>query len=472
MSIDLKNLTIKKAHEALMRGDFTAVQLAEAYLDEIEKKNQELNVYLEVFGDVLEQAKEADEKIKAGQAGALAGIPMAIKDNFLIKGRKVSAASKILEGYRATYDATVIERIKRAGAVFLGRANMDEFAMGTSTEHSAFGPTKNPHDTERVSGGTSGGSAAAVAANMALAALGSDTGGSVRQPSSFCGVVGLKPTYGAVSRSGLIAMTSSFDVVGTVTKTADDAQILFDCLKGRDPLDSTSIEPSVNKTHETKTKMKIGVPWSFIEREGIDADVLESFKQSMKKLEKEGVEIQEVSVPSLEYALPAYYIIVPAEVSTNLARFDGVKYGARVSGDNILGDYLKTRSLFGAEARRRMLIGAYVLSSGYYDAYYRKATEVREKIRQDVVAVFEKNGIDCLAFPTTPTPAFKIGEKSQNPLELYLADIFTVSANIAGIPAISVPSGFVEREGKNMPLGLQFMAPHGREDVLFEVAKK
>lgn len=472
MAIDLKTLTIKKAHESMVRGDFTAVELASAYLKSIEAKNKKLNVYLEVFDDVIEQAKVADESIKKGDSTVLTGIPLGVKDNILIKGRRVSAASKILEGYVATYNATAIKKLKDAGVVFLGRTNCDEFAMGTSTEHSAFGVTHNPFDTERVSGGTSGGSAAAVAADMALAALGSDTGGSIRQPASFCGVVGFKPTYGAVSRSGLIAMTSSCDVIGPIAKTIEDAEILFDCVKGLDSLDSTSVElPTTNYKLPT-TPVRIGVPWEFIEREGIDADVLENFKESLNLLEKSGAKVKAITLPSIEYSLPVYYVVVPAEVSTNLSRFDGVKYGARDEGDNLLADYLHTRARFGKEARRRILLGTYVLSSGYYDAYYRKATDLRRHIRQEVSEIFEKGGIDCLAFPTSPTPAFKIGEKSKNPLELYLADIFTVTANIVGIPAISLPSGFVKRDDKQLPLGFQLMTAHGNDTLLLQLGKK
>lgn len=470
--INLTELTIVTAHKHLIAGDFSAVELAEAYLAEIEKKNPELNAYLEVFSDVREQAKAADARIKAGTAETLTGIPIAVKDNILIEGRTVTAASKILEGYVAPYDATAIKKLKAAGVVFLGRTNMDEFAMGTSTENSAFGPTKNPHDLARVPGGTSGGSAAAVAANMALAALGSDTGGSVRQPASLCGVVGFKPTYGAVSRSGLIAMTSSFDVIGALGKRVEDTECLFSVIRGHDPLDSTSFpEGFYQRNVPKRAPATIGVPFQFIEGGGIDADVLRNFKDSLKQLEATGMVVRDVALPFIKYALPVYYIICPAEVSTNLARFDGVKYGVHKSGPSLLGDYVATRSLFGMEARRRILLGAYVLSSGYYDAYYRRANELRACLRSDFSEIFDREGINILATPTSPTPAFLIGEKSNDPLALYLADIFTVTANIVGIPAISIPSGFVERDGKKLPLGLQLMAAQGREDMLFETGK-
>ncbi|MCR4311514.1 MAG: Asp-tRNA(Asn)/Glu-tRNA(Gln) amidotransferase subunit GatA [Candidatus Taylorbacteria bacterium] len=471
MHIDLTKLTIETAHEHLMKGDFTAVELAKAYLDEIGKKNKELNAYLEVFDDVLEQAALADTKIKEGKAQMLTGIPLGVKDNILIKGRHASAASKILEGYVASYDATAIQKLKEAGAVFLGRTNMDEFAMGSSTETSAYGISKNPLDPTRVPGGSSGGSAVVVASHMALAALGSDTAGSVRQPASFCGVVGFKPTYGGVSRHGLMAMGSSLDVIGTITKNISDARHLFSVIKGRDALDSTSIDIDMKSSKKRSGPLRVGVPKGFV-GEGVDADVLENFKQSLERLKKNGAEIKEIELTLLPYSLPVYYTIIPAEVSTNLARFDGVKYGAYESGDTLLADYFKTRARFGPEARRRIFLGAYVLSAGYADAYYRKAITVREMVRKEMFGAFEgEQGVDIIATPTVPTPAFKIGEKIADPISMYLADIFTVIANIAGIPAISIPSGFVERDGVQLPLGLQFMAPAGGEQLFFEIEK-
>jgi len=464
--IDLASLTIQKAHDALVNGAYSAVEIAEAYLEKIEAKNKELNAYLEVFADVREQAKEADKRIKAGKSDMLTGIPIAVKDNILIKGRCVSAASKILEGYIAPYDATAIRKLSDAGAVFLGRTNCDEFAMGGSTENSAYGVTRNPHDMNRVSGGSSGGSAAAVAADLALAALGSDTGGSVRQPASFCGVVGFKPSYGAVSRSGLIAMGSSLDCIGPIAKTVEDAKILFNAIKGKDPLDSTSREMEHGTGNREHRRLRIGVPRQFVEREGIDAEVLKNFNESLERLKKTGAQIIDIDLPDVQYALACYYIIMPAEASTNLARFDGVKYGLHRSGDALLGDYLKTRGAgFGAEARRRIIIGTYVLSAGYYDAYYSKALAARGRIRETFTEAFET--VDIVATPTAPTPAWKIGEKT-DPLSVYLADIFTVTANIAGIPAISIPSGETK---SGLPLGLQLMAAYGREDVLFAAGK-
>ncbi len=474
--IDLKELTITKAHEHLVNGDFSAVGLAEAYLAEIEKQNPKLNAYLEVFDDVRKQAKEADKKIKAGKTELLTGIPLAIKDNILIQGRRVGAASKILEGYVAPYDATAIKKLKNAGAVFLGRTNCDEFAMGSSTENSAYGVTKNLHDACRVAGGSSGGSAAAVAADLALSALGSDTGGSVRQPASFCGVVGFKPTYGAVSRYGLIAMGSSLDCIGPLAKTVEDVEIVFDAIKGSDPMDSTSIDLKIRNSKFPARRsigaggeirnLQIGVPRSFVEREGIDAEVLKDFNESLERLQKSGAKIVDVELPDVKYALPCYYIIMPAEASTNLARFDGVKYGLHKDGANLLGDYFKTRGAgFGPEPRRRILLGTYVLSAGYYDAYYGKAVAVRRRIAAMFAETFKQ--VDVIATPTSPAPAWRIGEKT-DPLSAYLADIFTVTANIAGIPAISLPSG---KTKSGLPLGLQIMAAHGREDVLFAAGK-
>lgn len=465
MSIDLAALTIKKAHDALVNGEFSAVELAETYLAEVGKKNKDLNAYLEVFPDVREQAKKADKKIKAGKATVLTGIPLAIKDNILIEGRRVGAASKILEGYVAPYDATVMRKLKDAGAVFLGRTNCDEFAMGGSTENSAYGVTRNPHDISRVSGGSSGGSAAAVASGMALSALGSDTGGSVREPASFCGVVGFKPTYGAVSRSGLIAMGSSLDCIGPIAKTVEDAKIIFDCIKGRDPSDSTSIDVNTKRFTLNANRFTIGVPRGFVGN-GVDADVLANFNDSLERLRTAGAKVIDIEMQNIENALACYYIIMPAEASTNLARFDGVKYGLRRDGANLFGDYLATRGAgFGPEVRRRILIGTFVLSSGYYDAYYTKAVAARERIRAEFAEIFKT--VDIVATPTAPTPAWKVGEKS-DPLSVYLADIFTVTANIAGIPAISLPSG---RTKLGLPLGLQLMAARGRDDTVFAAGK-
>jgi aspartyl-tRNA(Asn)/glutamyl-tRNA(Gln) amidotransferase subunit A len=472
--IDLKNLTIKRAHEAMINGEYTALDLATVYLENIKNKNPEIHAYLEVFTDVLDQAKEADQRISENKnVTLLTGIPIAVKDNILIKGRIVSSASKILENYHATYDATVIKKLKEAGAVFLGRTNMDEFAMGGSTENSAYGVTRNPHDLGRVAGGSSGGSSAAVAGDMALLALGSDTGGSIRQPASFCGVVGLKSTYGAVSRYGVMAMGSSFDQIGPFAKTAEDAKILFDCISGFDPLDSTSRggETLNQEKGLSSAPIIIGIPKEAMRMEGLDPEMIENFNIQIEKLKKLGCEIKEVSLPNLTYSLAVYYTLIPAEVSSNLARFDGVRYGLRVDSKDMIDDYFKTRQVgFGAEVKRRIILGTYILSSGYYDAYYNKANIVRNLIREDYQKVFQE--VDIIVTPTTPGPAFRVGEKINDPLSLYLEDIYTVPANLAGIPAISIPAGIKKINDKSMPLGLQFLANNGREDLLFNLASR
>lgn len=467
--IDLKTLTISKTHEHFLKKDFSARELVQEYLKNIEQKNKEINAYLEVFDDVLEQADVAEKMIREGKATELTGIPFAVKDNILIKGRRAGAASKILEGYIAPYDATVIEKLKSQGAIFLGRTNMDEFAMGGSTENSGYGVVRNPHDTGRVAGGSSGGSVASVASDMSLCALGSDTGGSVREPSAFCGVVGFKPTYGGVSRHGLMAMGSSLDVIGPITKNVTDAEIVFNIIKGQDKMDSTTRKVESYKVESYKVK-KIGVPFHVLEQDGIDESVRKNFEESLQKLKSLGYEIVDIKLPNISYSLAVYYIIMPAEVSSNMARFDGVKYGLHLDGKNLLDDYKQTRREgFGPEVRRRILIGTYVLSTGYYDAYYNKASILRQKISNEFKEAFK--GVDAIALPTAPFPAFKIGEKASDPLSMYLADIFTVTANIVGIPAISIPSGTTSVDGKDLPLGLQLMASHTREDILFKISK-
>lgn len=469
--IDAKNLTITEARKALSEKKFTAVELAEAYVKNIEVKNDEVNAYLEVFSDWREQAEKAQAKIDAGEEGELLGIPLAIKDNVLIHGKIVSASSKMLENYVASYDATLIKKLKEAGVVFLGRTNMDEFAMGGSTENSAFGPTKNPVDTDRVPGGSSGGSAAAVAMDGALAAIGTDTGGSIRQPASFCGLVGLKPTYGAVSRSGLIAMGSSLDQAGPLTKKVADAEIIHKVIAGKDPLDSTSIDADFYAKKPLKgDKPVIGVPRELLDTDGIDAEVKTELEKTIEDLKSKGYEVKDVSLPNIGYSLAVYYILMPAEVSSNLARFDGVRYGLHVDGDNLTEDYFKSRGAgFGKEVRRRIILGTYVLSAGYADEYYYKAKAMRDLIRDDFVKAFET--VDVILTPTAPTPAFKIGEKTNDPMAMYLEDIFTVTANITGMPAISIPTGSVNVEGKDLPVGMQLQADFGREDTLFFVGK-
>ncbi len=468
--IDLHNLTIVKARKSLDSGEFTAVELAQTYLDSIKEKNGEIFAYLEVFDDVLEQAKRADEMIKSGKIRTMTGIPVAIKDNMLIEGKESTSASKILKGHIGTYDATVIAKLKSDGAVFLGRTNMDEFAMGSSTETSAYGKTKNPRDTARVPGGSSGGSAAAVASDMALAALGSDTGGSIRQPAAFCGIVGMKPSYGAVSRFGLMAMASSLDQIGPFTKTVEDAELVFEAIRGCDPMDSTTIPENIVPKISAGKKIKIGIPRDFLSMKGLDPRVLENFEETIKKLEGKGYEIIDVSLPYMKYSLATYYIIMPAEVSSNLARFDGIRFGLSVQGSDVSDSYKKTRAQgFGEEVRRRILLGAYVLSAGYADAYYRNALKARKLIRKDFERIFKE--VDLIATPTTPSPAFKLGEKMNDPLQMYLADIFTVPANMAELPAISVPCGTVNEEGKELPLGLHLIAPYFDEDVMFKTGR-
>ena len=501
MKIDLKGLTITKAHEHLENGDFTAVELAQAYLDVIKSKNKDIHAYLEVFDDALDGAEKADQKIKESRAKKqdfpmLMGIPMAIKDNILIKGHIASSASKMLEKYNATYNATVISKLQASGSVFLGRTNMDEFAMGGSTENSAYGPTHNPHDLSRVPGGTSGGSAAAVAADMALAALGSDTGGSIRQPSSFCGVVGLKPTYGAVSRYGLMAAVSSFDQIGPITKTVSDAEIIFNDIHGKDVKDGTTLENpkseilnprqilnskfKIQNSSFTSKKPVVGIPRKFLSMGGIDPAVKASFDASEEKLKSLGYEIRDIDLPNNQYALPVYYILNFAEVSSNMARYDGMRYGLHVNGKDGIEDYFKTRRAgLGREVIRRILLGTYVLSAGYYDAYYNRANAVRRMITDDFTEAFKS--VDLIATPVAPSPAFKIGEKASDPMAMYLEDIFTVTANLTGLPAISVPCGVVEprsnlgatdRGPTSLPIGLQLTARHGDEMTLFEAGKE
>ncbi len=459
----LADLTIAEASKLLAAGEITAVDLARACLANVEARNKELNVYLEVFDDVVAQAEAADARRAAGESNPLLGIPLAIKDNILIEGRVASAASKMLEHYVATYDATVIKKLKEAGAVFVGRTNMDEFALGGSTENSAFGVTRNPHDPTRVAGGTSGGSAAAVASGMALGALGTDTGGSVRNPASFCGVVGLKPTYGLVSRFGLIAAASSFDQCGPLAKTVEDAQILYGAIAGRDELDSTSVDPAIYPK-KTITK-KIGVPRALISQ-GLDEGVRAAFDAKLGELRAKGYEIADVDMPSLSYALAAYYIINFAEVSANLARFDGVRYGLSKKGESLFEDYAKSKAEgFGPETRRRIMLGTYVLSSGYYDAYYGRAGAAREALRKEFESVLK--GHDAIAMPTMPMLAWKIGEKS-DPVSAYLADIFTVTANLTGNPAISVPIGSIGA----LPVGMQLVGAHGDEEGILALGKE
>lgn len=470
----LNEMTIVEAARALRASNITVRALWDACATVAKEKNPEINAFLEIFEADDSAISAAQERINSGASSApmLCGIPLAIKDNILIEGKIASAASRMLENYKATYDATVIKKLKEAGALFIGRTNMDEFAMGSSTEHSAFGPTKNPHDISRVPGGSSGGSAAAVAAHMCIAALGSDTGGSVRQPAAFTGIVGLKPTYGTVSRSGLIALGSSLDQIGPLTKSVADAKILYDVIRGIDPLDSTTIPDGLYKTHDAKSRMRIGVPRLLL-KQGLDKEMLERFEAMLESLKGDGYEVVDVELPMSTHALAAYYVIMPAEVSTNLARLDGMRYGLAKRGETLLDDYILSRTEgFGEETRRRILLGTFVLSSGYIDAYYKKADSARDVLRAEYKEAFES--CDVIAYPTTLSPAFKFGDKS-DPLAMYLEDIFTVTANLTGMPAISVPMGFVERDGNppagGLPVGIHFTAPHKAEELLFSLGE-
>ena len=473
--MNLKELTIKQAHEFLENREVSSVELTKEFLKDIREKDEDIHAFLSLAEEeAIEQAKKVDERIAKGElVEILAGIPAAIKDNILIRGAKATAASKILENYIAPYDATVIKKLKEEEAVFIGKTNMDEFAMGSSTENSGFGPTKNPVDLKRVPGGSSGGSAAAVKVGFCVYALGSDTGGSIRQPASFCGVVGFKPSYGAVSRHGLIAMASSLDQIGPITKNVDDAAIIFEAIRGGDELDSTSVHREWEDFSNPIDieEIKIGVPREYFTH-GLDKDIEKNIRAVIAKLEKEGVKIKEISLPYSEWALAAYYIIMPAEVSANLARFDGMKYGfseiknSKLKIQNLLDVYLKSRGEgFGDEVRRRIMLGTYILSAGYYDAYYKKAQKVRRLIKAEFDNVFKS--VDIILTPTTPSTAFKFGEKTSDPLSMYLADIYTVSVNLAGAPAISLPCG----EANGLPVGLQLIGKNFEDVKLLQIAK-
>ena len=447
-----------------------------AYIDEvlavITNTDPDIHAFLEVYADdARAQAKQATEIFAkdGAQAPALLGIPVALKNNILVAGKKATAASKILEQYIATYDATIVARLKVAGAIIIGATNMDEFAMGGSTENSAFGPTKNPLDLTRVPGGSSGGSAAAVAMGAVPVAIGTDTGGSVRQPASYCGVVGFKPTYGAVSRYGLVAMGSSLDQAGPLTNTVADAELLHSIMSGLDAHDATTIAPDTYPAVPVKDQYTFGVPRGFM-AQGVDPDVLSLFEAKLDELKSLGHTVVDIELPMFEAGLAAYYIVMPAEVSSNLARFDGVRYGLSIDGPDLLAVYENSRAAgFGAEVKRRILLGTYVLSSGYYDAFYGKAELVRTKMREELHTVFAT--IDSIITPTAPTPAFTLGSQS-DPLSMYSQDIFTVPVNLTGVPALSVPMGTVERDGKALPVGVQYIGPHGGDARLFDIGKR
>jgi len=463
-------MSIQSASKGLRNKEFKAIELVDDCFKSINKNEKDINAFLSLFEkEAKDRAKEVDEKISRGDSlDLLEGIPIAVKDNILYADHICTAGSKILENYKAAYDATVVKKLKEAGTIIVGKTNLDEFAMGSSTEHSAFKKTKNPWDFERVPGGSSGGSAAAVAADMCLGALGSETGGSVRQPSSFCGTVGIKPTYGRVSRYGLIAMASSFDQVGAIGGNTQDAAWILRAIEGIDPKDSTSmkIDPVATEFPDKDLKgLRIGIPKEFI-KEDLDSEVRGRIDDAIKKLEELGAEIIDIELPHIKYGLAVYYILMPSEVSSNLARFDGVRYGLREKGDNLLDVYKNTRAKgFGAEVRRRIILGTFALSSGYYDAYYARAQRVRTIIRNELKEAFKK--VDIIAGPTTPTPAFRFGEKCDDPLTMYLSDIFTVTANVAGIPALSVPAGFVKN---NIPIGLHLMGNYFEENKILRAA--
>jgi len=459
---------IKEIHNKLINKEITATELIEGYFQTIDEKDNQIKAFLTLTKDsALEQAEKIDEKIKEGEEiNVLEGIPYAIKDNMLVKGVKATAGSKILEKYTASFDATVVKKLKEQGAILLGKTNMDEFAMGSSTENSAFFTTRNPHDLERVPGGSSGGSAASVASKMSVFALGSDTGGSIRQPAGFCGVVGFKPSYGTVSRYGLIAMASSLDIIGPFAENVEDAELIFKSIAGKDTMDSTSQDISVdtNKTQNIQNTV-FGLPKEYFQ-EGLDDKIKKTIGEVIEKIKSQGATIKEVSLPSTSYALPCYYIIMPAEVSSNLARFDGIRYSSINDYSNLHDIYFKTRGEgFGEEVRRRIVLGTYVLSSGYYDAYYKKAQQVRRLIAKEFDEVFKE--VDFLITPTSPTFPFKIGERADDPLSMYLSDIFTVGANIAGIPAINLPCG----KEDNLPINMQIIGPYLSDFSLLNISK-
>ena len=475
----LNQLTIKEAINKLDAGEITAVDLARACLDRIKEVDDKIKALLTVCEDeALAEAKAADERRAKGERGGLLGIPYIAKDIIMTRGVRTTAASKILENYIAPYDATIIKKLKEAGAVLLGKANLDEFAHGGSTENSAFGPTHNPWDQELVPGGSSGGSGAAVAADMCLFALGTDTGGSVRCPASFCGVVGLKPTYGRCSRFGLMAMTSSTDVPGPITKTAEDAALVLQVMAGHDKYDaSTPEEPVPNYISPLLSKegsgggsgslsgLKIGLPIEYY-GEGLSAGVRAALEEAKKKFVELGAEIKEISLPHAKYAVPVYYIITPSEISSNLARFDGIKYGfSDTEAKNLLEVYTKSRGKgFGREAKRRIMLGTYALSAGYRDAYYLQAQKVRTKIKNEMDAALRE--VAVILTPTQPTVAYKIGSYTADPLQMYLEDIFVIPASLAGLPAMSLPCGFAD----NLPVGMQLIGPRFGEGKIFRFA--
>ncbi|HTL17045.1 MAG TPA: Asp-tRNA(Asn)/Glu-tRNA(Gln) amidotransferase subunit GatA [Patescibacteria group bacterium] len=464
----LNQLTLSELAEKLASRKVSSREAMQACLERVRKVDGEIRAFISYDDqDALAQADAADQRLAKGERSPLLGIPIAIKDVIAVKGQPLTCGSKILGKFISPYDATVIKKLRTAGAVVFGRLNMDEFAMGSSTENSAFHTTRNPWDTSRIPGGSSGGSAAAVAADECIAALGSDTGGSIRQPAALCSCVGLKPSYGRVSRFGLVAFASSLDQIGCFTKRVNDASTLLEALSGVDAHDSSSVPQPVSTYRDSLTTaikgLRVGLVREYMIG-GLDPEVRQAIDAAVTQLQKLGAEIVEISLPHTDYAIATYYIIATAEASANLARFDGIRYGARVEGADPIDLYRKTRGAgFGAEVKRRILLGTYVLSSGYYDAYYLRAQKVRTLIRNDFLKAFEK--VDAIATPTSPTPAFKIGEKADDPLQMYLMDIFTISANLAGLCGISVPCGFTQ--SPKLPIGLQLLGkPFGEEAIL------
>ncbi|MGB7874741.1 MAG: Asp-tRNA(Asn)/Glu-tRNA(Gln) amidotransferase subunit GatA [Anaerolineales bacterium] len=467
----LFELSLKGMQTGLREGQFSSRELVESALERIGQLEPSLHAFLHLASEsVLKHADAADRQRGAEDGQQLAGIPIAVKDVLTVEGMPATAGSKIIEGFMPPYTATAVKRLQEAGAIVIGKTNTDEFAMGSSTENSAYGVTHNPWDTSRVPGGSSGGSAAAVAARLVPAALGTDTGGSVRQPASFCGVTGLKPTYGRVSRYGLIAFGSSLDCVGAFGRNAEDVAIIFEIMAGRDSLDATSAEVDLPEIkfveangHSPLQGLRIGVPQEYF-IEGMQAEVQEKTRAAISQLEALGAEIREISLRHTEYALPVYYIIAPAEASANLARFDGIRYGPRAEADSLWEVFFKTRGeKFGSEVLRRIMLGTYALSAGYYDAYYGQAQKVRTLIERDFETAFEQ--VDLIACPSAPTTAFEIGAHKGDPLAMYLEDVFTLPASLAGVPGISFPVGF---DDKGLPVGMQLLASHFREDVLLQ----
>jgi aspartyl-tRNA(Asn)/glutamyl-tRNA(Gln) amidotransferase subunit A len=478
LSDELIWLSVDEARDRLDRGEISSVELTEAHLRRIEAVEDRVRAFITPTPELaLEQARAADARIRAKESATFTGIPVALKDVLCTKDVRTTAASQILRDFRPPYDATVVARLRAQGAVFVGKANTDEFAMGSSTENSSFHTTRNPWDLERVPGGSSGGSIAAVAAGEALVGLGSETGGSVRQPAGFCGIVGLKTTYGRISRFGLIAFASSLDQIGPATRSVADNAHLLGAVAGFDPRDSTSAPVEVPDYRAGLTGdvrgLRIGVPREYFEM-GLQPGVESASRKALSVLEGLGAELVEISLPSSPVALPVYYIIAPAEASANLARYDGVKYGLSVEQDDLLGTYLASRREgFGAEVKRRIMLGTYALSSGYYDAYYIKAQQVRTLIKDEFDRAFglaggaQAKGVDVIVAPTSPTVAFRIGERSDDPLAMYLADVLTIPANLAGIPSVAVPCGFAD----GLPVSLQVMGPAFSEDLILRVAE-